>query len=113
MHEDGLREVKNPSELFLSEREKQTPGSVVTSSIEGTRPILLEVQALVTPSNYGYPQRVSNGFDQRRLSILLAVLKKELTFEQATNVFVNIAGGIKITEPCRFAVCSFVASFIR
>ncbi|HEY6436143.1 MAG TPA: DNA repair protein RadA, partial [Ignavibacteriaceae bacterium] len=64
MHEDGLREVKNPSELFLSEREKQTPGSVVTSSIEGTRPILLEVQALVTPSNYGYPQRVSNGFDQ-------------------------------------------------
>ena len=76
MHEDGLREVKNPSELFLSEREKQTPGSVVTSSIEGTRPILLEVQALVTPSNYGYPQRVSNGFDQRRLSILLAVLEK-------------------------------------
>jgi len=100
MDEEGLREVKNPSELFLSEREKQTPGSVVTSSIEGTRPILLEVQALVTPSNYGYPQRVSNGFDQRRLSILLAVLEKRAKqMVSATNVFVNIAGGIRASEP--------------
>ncbi len=112
MHEDGLREVKNPSELFLSEREKQTPGSVVTSSIEGTRPILLEVQALVTPSNYGYPQRVSNGFDQRRLSILLAVLEKRAGIRvSSTNVFVNIAGGIRITEPAAdLAVCSAIAS---
>jgi DNA repair protein RadA/Sms len=112
MHEDGLHEVKNPSELFLSEREKQTPGSVVTSSIEGTRPILLEVQALVTPSNYGYPQRVSNGFDQRRLSILLAVLEKRAaTRVSATNVFVNIAGGIRITEPAAdLAVCVAIAS---
>ncbi len=112
MHEDGLREVKNPSELFLSEREKLTPGSVVTSSIEGTRPILLEVQALVTPSNYGYPQRVSNGFDQRRLSILLAVLEKRAGIRvSSTNVFVNIAGGIRITEPAAdLAVCSAIAS---
>ncbi len=112
MHEDGLREVRNPSELFLSEREKQTPGSVVTSSIEGTRPILLEVQALVTPSNYGYPQRVSNGFDQRRLSILLAVLEKRANVRvSATNVFVNIAGGIRISEPAAdLAVCSAIAS---
>lgn len=112
MHEDGLREVTNPSELFLSEREKQTPGSVVTSSIEGTRPILLEVQALVTPSNYGYPQRVSNGFDQRRLSILLAVLEKRANVRvSATNVFVNIAGGIRITEPAAdLAVCVAIAS---
>ena len=112
MHKDGLQEVKNPSELFLSEREKQTPGSVVTSSIEGTRPILLEVQALVTPSNYGYPQRVSNGFDQRRLSILLAVLEKIANIRvSATNVFVNIAGGFRITEPAAdLAVCSAVAS---
>jgi DNA repair protein RadA/Sms len=112
MHEDGLREVKNPSELFLSEREKLTPGSVVTSSIEGTRPILLEVQALVTPSNYGYPQRVSNGFDQRRLSILLAVLEKRAGVRvSATNVFVNIAGGIRITEPAAdLAVCAAIAS---
>jgi DNA repair protein RadA/Sms len=112
MHEEGLREVKNPSELFLSEREKQTPGSVVTASIEGTRPILLEVQALVTPSNYGYPQRVSNGFDQRRLSILLAVLEKRANFRvSATNVFVNVAGGIRITEPAAdLAVCTAIAS---
>ncbi len=112
MHEDELREVNNPSELFLSEREKQTPGSVVTSSIEGTRPILLEVQALVTPSNYGYPQRVSNGFDQRRLSILLAVLEKRANVRvSAANVFVNIAGGIRITEPAAdLAVCSAIAS---
>ena len=112
MHEEGLREVKNPSELFLSEREKQTPGSVVTASIEGTRPILLEVQALVTPSNYGYPQRVSNGFDQRRLSILLAVLEKRANVRvSATNVFVNVAGGIRITEPAAdLAVCTAIAS---
>ncbi len=112
MHEAGLREVKNPSELFLSEREKQTPGSVVTASIEGTRPILLEVQALVTPSNYGYPQRVSNGFDQRRLSILLAVLEKRANVRvSATNVFVNVAGGIRITEPAAdLAVCTAIAS---
>jgi DNA repair protein RadA/Sms len=112
MHEDGLREVKNPSELFLSEREKQTPGSVVTSSIEGTRPILLEVQALVTPSNFGYPQRVSNGFDQRRLSILLAVLEKRANVRvSSANVFVNIAGGIRVTEPAvDAAVCVAIAS---
>ena len=112
MHEDGLREVKNPSELFLSEREKQIPGSVVTSSIEGTRPILLEVQALVTPSNYGYPQRISNGFDQRRLSILLAVLEKRANVRvSATNVFVNVAGGIRVTEPAAdLAVCAAIAS---
>jgi len=112
MQETGLREVKNPSELFLSEREKQTPGSVVTASIEGTRPILLEVQALVTPSNYGYPQRVSNGFDQRRLSILLAVLEKRANIRvSAANVFVNVAGGIRITEPAAdLAVCTAIAS---
>lgn len=112
MREDGLREVKNPSELFLSEREKQTPGSVVTSTIEGSRPILLEVQALITPSMYGYPQRVSNGFDQRRLSILLAVLEKRaLVKVSSANVFINVAGGIKITEPAAdLAVCLSIAS---
>ncbi len=112
MREDGLREVTNPSELFLSEREKQTPGSVVTSSIEGSRPILLEVQALVTPSNFGYPQRVSNGFDQKRLSILLAVLEKRANVRaSANNVFVNVAGGIRVMEPAvDLAVCVSIAS---
>lgn len=112
MHEDGLTEVKNPSELFLSEREKETSGSVVTASLEGTRPILLEVQALVTPSNYDNPQRVATGFDQRRLSILLAVLEKRSGFRlSANNVFLNLAGGVKIDEPAiDLAVCCSIAS---
>jgi DNA repair protein RadA/Sms len=115
MREDGLREITNPSELFLSEREKQTPGSVVTSSIEGSRPILLEVQALVTPSSFGYPQRVSNGFDQKRLSILLAVLEKRANVKASVhNVFVNIAGGIKVIEPAAdLAVCISLASSLK
>ena len=112
MREDGLIEVTNPSELFLSEREKQTPGSVVTSSIEGSRPILLEVQALVTPSSFGYPQRVSNGFDQKRLSILLAVLEKRAGVRASVNnVFINVAGGIRVFEPAAdLAVCVSIAS---
>ncbi len=112
MHEDGLSEVKNPSELFLSEREKETSGSVVTASLEGTRPILIEVQALVTPSNYGNPQRVATGFDQRRLSILLAVIEKRSGYRlSANNVFLNMAGGVKIDEPAiDLAVCCSVAS---
>jgi DNA repair protein RadA/Sms len=112
MHDDGLCEVKNPSEIFLSERDSQTTGSVVTSSIEGTRPILLEVQALVTPSNYGNPQRVAMGFDYRRLSILLAVLEKRAGLRvSANNVFLNMAGGIKIDEPAiDLAVCCSIAS---
>ncbi len=115
MRESGLIEVTNPSELFLSEREKTNPGSIVTAMIEGSRPILIEVQALVTPSNYGYPQRVSNGFDQRRLSILLAVLEKRAGLKvSATNVFVNIVGGIKISEPAAdLAVCLSIASSVK
>jgi DNA repair protein RadA/Sms len=112
MHEDGLTEVKNPSEVFLSEREKEISGSAITSSIEGTRPILLEVQALVTPSNFGNPQRVTTGFDFRRLSILLAVLEKRSGLRlSANNVFLNMAGGVKIDEPAvDLAVCCSIAS---
>ncbi|MEW6004435.1 MAG: DNA repair protein RadA [Stygiobacter sp.] len=112
MHDNGLQEVLNPSEIFLSEREKQTTGSVVTASIEGTRPILLEVQALVTPSSYGNPQRVATGFDYRRLSILLAVLEKRANLRLSVhNVFLNIAGGIRIDEPAvDLAICSSIAS---
>ncbi|MCH7722877.1 MAG: DNA repair protein RadA [Bacteroidetes bacterium] len=112
MREDGLHEVLNPSELFLNGSERKTPGSAVTSSIEGTRPILLEVQALVTTSNYGYPQRVTTGFDQRRLSILLAVLEKRAKIRvSANNIFVNMAGGVRINEPAvDLAVCCSIAS---
>ncbi len=112
MHEEGLVEVKNPSELFLSERGTKISGSIVTASVEGTRPLLLEVQALVTPSNYGNPQRVATGFDYRRLSILLAVLEKRGGYRlSANNVFLNMAGGVKIEEPAvDLAVCCSIAS---
>lgn len=112
MHEDGLTEVKNPSEVFLSERDKEISGSAITASIEGTRPILLEVQALVTPSSFGNPQRVATGFDYRRLSILLAVLEKRGGYRlSANNVFLNMAGGVKIDEPAiDLAVCCSIAS---
>ena len=115
MREKGLIEVKNPSEYFLNGRNLINPGSVITSSIEGTRPILLEVQALVTPSNFGYPQRVTTGFDQRRLSILLAVLEKRAGLRvSANNVFVNMAGGVKIFEPSvDLAVCCSIASSLK
>jgi len=115
MHEEGLVEVKNPSELFLSERGTKISGSVVTASIEGTRPLLLEVQALVTPSNYGNPQRVATGFDYRRLSILLAVLEKRGGYRlSANNVFLNMAGGVKIDEPAvDLAVCCSIASSLQ
>lgn len=115
MHDDGLTEVKNPSQIFLSERNEDVTGAVVTASIEGSRPVLLEVQALVTPTNFGNPQRVTTGFDYRRLSILLAVLEKRAGFRLSThNVFLNIAGGIKIDEPAiDLAVCAAVASSLK
>ena len=115
MHEDGLTEVKNPSQIFLSERNEDVTGAVVTASIEGSRPVLLEVQALVTPTNFGNPQRVTTGFDYRRLSILLAVLEKRAGMRlSAHNVFLNIAGGLKIDEPAiDLAVCAAVASSLK
>lgn len=115
MHENGLTEVKNPSQIFLSERNENVTGAVVTASIEGSRPVLLEVQALVTPTNFGNPQRVTTGFDYRRLSILLAVLEKRVGLRLSShNVFLNIAGGLKIDEPAiDLAVCVAIASSLK
>lgn len=115
MHDDGLTEVKNPSEIFLSEHAVDSTGSVITATIEGSRPVLLEVQALVTPSNYGNPQRVATGFDYKRLSILLAVLEKRVKLRlSSANVFLNIAGGLKILEPAAdLAVCCAIASSFK
>jgi len=96
----GLLEVKNPSEVFLSQRNSGISGSTVSASIEGTRPILIEVQALVSSSGYSVPQRTATGFDYKRLAILLAVLEKKIGLHLSKfDVFVNIAGGIKIDEP--------------
>jgi DNA repair protein RadA/Sms len=100
MRDTGLQEVKNPSEVFLSERSFGASGSTVVASVEGTRPILIEVQALVTPTSYGVPQRNTTGFDYRRLGLLIAVLEKRLGIMLGQHdVFVNIAGGVRVDEP--------------
>jgi DNA repair protein RadA/Sms len=100
MGDKGLREVPNPSEVFLAERRTGTAGSAVVASIEGTRPLLLEVQALVTPTSYGMPQRSSTGFDTKRLQMLLAVLERRVGLRVGQyDVFVNIAGGVRVDEP--------------
>jgi DNA repair protein RadA/Sms len=100
MRDCGLREVKNASEVLLAERNYGVSGSTVVASIEGTRPILLEVQALVSPTSYGMPQRTSAGFDNKRLQLLLAVLEKRVGLHIGNyDVFVNIAGGVKVDEP--------------
>jgi DNA repair protein RadA/Sms len=96
----GLLEVQNPSEVFLSHRNYSLSGSSVSASMEGTRPILIEVQALVSSSGYSVPQRTATGFDYKRLAILIAVLEKKLGLHLFKfDVFLNIAGGIKIDEP--------------
>ncbi len=100
MTTEGLKEVKNPSEIFLSERTFGVSGSSVVACIEGTRPLLVEVQALVTPASYGTPQRTSIGFDYHRLSVLLAVLEKKVGVRlSGHDVFIKIVGGLKIDEP--------------
>ena len=99
MAEKGLQEVANPSALFLGEREAGTPGAAVYAGMEGTRPILVEIQALVTPSSLGTPRRAVVGWDNSRLSMLLAVLEARCGVNLAGHdVYLNVAGGLKITE---------------
>lgn len=100
MSEGGLKEVENPSELFLKERMKGNPGSVIIPTVEGSRPILIEVQALVTDTAYSTPSRKSAGLDNNRLALLLAVMEKRVGYQlHNRDVFVSVAGGMKITEP--------------
>ena len=100
MKDSGLEEVSNPSELFLAERPGGSAGSVVVSSLEGTRPILIELQALVTPTGYAMPKRMANGLDINRLSLLLAVMEKRLGVQiSGQDVYVNVVGGFQIDEP--------------
>ena len=115
MRERGLVEVGNPSALFLAERSYGQSGSVVVCAMEGTRPLLVEVQALVTPASYGTQQRTANGFDARRLQLLLAVLeKREGLRVSQQDVFLNIAGGVRLDEPAvDLAVALAVASSFR
>ena len=100
MQSKGLREVNNPSELLISQKEVELSGSAIAATIEGARPMLIETQALVSSAVYSSPQRSATGFDLRRLSMLLAVLEKRCGFQFGSNdVFLNIAGGIKVSDP--------------
>ncbi len=100
MVETGLKEVKNPSEIFLARRNDLDTGTAVVAAMEGSRPLLLEVQALVAPSGYSVPQRTSNGFDNRRLQMILAVLEKRIGVQFRQNdIFVNVAGGVYLNDP--------------
>ena len=112
MQGSGLREVENPSEILLSNRDEQLSGSAIASSMEGMRPMLIEIQSLVSSAAYGTPQRSATGFDLRRLNMLLAVLEKRCGFRLgAKDVFLNIAGGIKVEDPAiDLAVVSAVLS---
>ncbi|MBR5474431.1 MAG: DNA repair protein RadA [Lachnospiraceae bacterium] len=100
MQESGLKEVENPSEFMLNGRPEQASGSVVTCSLEGTRPMLLEIQALTCHTNFGMPRRTAAGTDYNRLNLLIAVMEKRAGLKlYESDVYVNIAGGMKISEP--------------
>src|SRR5215216_2259786 len=115
MTSTGLRPVPNPSKMFLAERPANAPGSAVLCSVEGSRPILVEVQALVSSSTYGTARRTANGIDQQRLSLLLAVLEKRAGLNLiGDDVFVNIAGGMTVDEPASdLGVLVAIASSVR
>lgn len=112
MQSTGLREVSNPSEILISQRDEDVSGVAIASTIEGLRPMLIEIQALVSTAAYGTPQRSSTGFDLRRLNMLLAVLEKRSGFRLgAKDVFLNVAGGIKVDDPAiDLAVISAILS---
>jgi len=100
MTNQGVKEIKNPSGVFLEQRQIKTPGSAVTTTLEGTRIILTEIQALTSPTSFGYPRRTASGIDFNRLQLLIAVLQKRAGLAlQNSDVYVNVAGGFKIIEP--------------
>ena len=100
MAQEGLVEVANPSELFLAQRQENVAGSAVLAGLEGTRPVLVEVQALVAPSALGNPRRAVIGWDSNRLAMVLAVLEAKCGVTLSdSDIFLNIAGGIRISEP--------------
>lgn len=114
MTDAGMKRVVNPSEILITQKEDQLSGIAIAATIEGLRPLLIEVQALVTPSVYGTPQRTVSGFDPRRLQLLLAVLEKRGGFHFGVkDVFLNIAGGLKIEDPSTdlAVLCALLSSF--
>jgi DNA repair protein RadA/Sms len=115
MKDSGLVEVLSPSEFFLSERTQPAPGSVVMPSMEGSRPILIELQALVVPTHFGVPRRTAQGVDANRVSLLVAVMEKRLGMHLVNqDIFLNIAGGMKVEEPgIDLGVIASIASSFR
>lgn len=115
MKEEGLREVKNPSEMFLEERSEGASGSTVVASMEGTRPVLVEIQALISPSSFGNPRRMATGVDHNRVSLLMAVLEKRVGMMlQNQDAYIKVAGGVKLDEPAiDLAVAVSIASSFR
>lgn len=111
----GLREVSNPSEILISQREEELSGVTIGATLEGNRPLLIEIQSLVSPATYGTPQRSSTGYDAKRLNMLLAVLEKRGGFRLGVHdVFLNIAGGIKVEDPAiDLAVCASLVSSLK
>lgn len=115
MQSEGLREVKNPSEILISQRDLGVSGVTIGATMEGNRPLLIEIQALVSAAAYGTPQRSSTGFDSRRLNMLLAVLEKRTGLKMGTqDVFLNMAGGIKVDDPAiDLSICVAVLSSLH
>ncbi|MBQ2638919.1 DNA repair protein RadA [Candidatus Saccharibacteria bacterium] len=111
MDEKGLKEVKNPSAALLAERQN-TDGSIILATLEGTRPILVEIQALVAPSNFGYPKRTASGFDLNRLQLLIAVIERRTKLKlDDKDIFINVVGGMKLNDSAAdLAVCMAIAS---
>jgi DNA repair protein RadA/Sms len=115
MRDVGLVEVDNASVMFLSERPENVPGSVVISSVEGTRPMLIEIQALVCVTNFGMPRRMATGFDYNRITLLMAVLEKRVGMQLHNyDAYVNVVGGLKLDEPaCDLGIITAIASSFR
>ncbi|KEF36453.1 DNA repair protein RadA [Schinkia azotoformans MEV2011] len=115
MKEEGLREVLNPSEIFLEERSEGAAGSIVVASMEGTRPVLVEIQALIAPTSFGNPRRMATGIDHNRVSLIMAVLEKRVGFLLgAYDAYLKVAGGIKLDEPAiDLGVAVSIASSFR
>ena len=113
MNHSGLSEVENPSAALLSERQN-TDGSIILATLEGTRPILVEIQALVTPTNFGYPKRTASGFDINRLNLLIAVVERRTKLKlNDKDVFINVVGGIKLQDSAAdLAICLAIASAV-
>jgi len=115
MRDIGLREVENPSEVFLEERSRGAAGSTVVAAMEGTRPVLVEIQALVSPTSFGNPRRMATGLDHNRVSLLMAVLEKRVgLLLQNQDAYLKVAGGVKLDEPAiDLAVAVSIASSFR